>query len=100
MTPSTACKLAGDLLVRRQAAVDDQRQRGEVLLQARDDLIAQRRQLAVFLRAHALQPGIAGVDDEDLAAARRRHRADEVANERIALVAIDADPVLDRHRNR
>ena len=73
---------------------------GKVALQAVHDVVAQRRQLAVLLRAEALQPGVAGVDDEDLAAARVGDGADEIAHEVVALEPVDADAVLHRHRQR
>jgi hypothetical protein len=45
-----------------------------------------------------LQPGIAGVHDEDAAAAALGHRADEVTHEGVVLAAVDANAVLHRHR--
>ena len=64
-----------------------------------DHLVAQRRHLPVFFRAQALEPSVASVDDEDLAAGLG-DGADEVARKLVVLGPIDADAVLDRHRDR
>ena len=91
-------QLLGDLLVARHAAVDADRERREVALELVDGGVAQRRHLAVFLGAQAFQPSVAGVHHEHLAAGLG-HRADEVAHELVVLLAIDADAMLDRHRD-
>ena len=62
-------QMLGDLLIAGDAAVEHDGQRREVGLQPVHHLVAQRRHLAVFLRAQALQPGVARVHDEDAAAA-------------------------------
>jgi hypothetical protein len=79
------------------APVEDDFQGGEIRLQAIDHLVAQRRHLAVFLGAEALEPGLAGVDGE-ASAARRRHPGDEVLQVGVGIALVDADPGLDRHR--
>ena len=63
------------------------------------DVVAQRRNFAVFLRRKSLQHGVARMDDEDLAAGGR-DGADEVADEAVIFAVVEPDPVLDRHRNR
>ena len=75
------------------AAIDDEDELRKVGLQRPDDVVAQRRQRAVFLRADAAQPGVARVDDEDAAAAFG-DGADEVAHEAVVLGAVEADAVL------
>ena len=45
------------------AAVDADEQIGKLLLHSDNKVVVQRRYLAVFLGAEALQPGLAGVDD-------------------------------------
>ena len=55
-----------DLLQRLHAAVEQDFQVREVALELVDDLVAQRRDLAVLLRAQSLEDGIARVDDEGL----------------------------------
>jgi hypothetical protein len=92
-------QVRGDLLVRLHPAVEHDGQLRKLALELVDQLVAQRRHLAVLLGAQALEPGVAGVDDEDLAAGLG-HRADEVAHEGVALFLVDADAVLDRDRQR
>ena len=99
MTPSTAPRCARSSSPLRMPPLSDEGERRKVLLQRDDDVVAQRRQLAVLLRADAVQPGVAGMDDEHLAAALG-DGADEVAHEGVALDAVDADPVLDGDRDR
>ena len=90
-------QVRGDLLVAGHAAIEHDGQLRKLLLEAVDHLVAQRRDLAVLLRAQALEPGVARVHDEH-AAAGLGHGADEVAHEGVALFAVDADAVLHRHR--
>ena len=61
---------ASRLVQRRDAAIDDDGQVRALALQPLDQAIVQRRDVAVLLRRQALQPGLAGMDDE----ARRRRR--------------------------
>ena len=99
MTPSTAprcCSISSSL---RMPPLATKASAGKSLLERGDDVVAQRRQLAVLLRADAVQPGVARMDDEHLAAAVG-DGADEVAHEGVALDAVDADPVLDGDRER
>ena len=93
-------QLRGHRVVAVDAAVDGDGQQRKVGLQAVRHLVTQRRDFAVFLRAQALQPGVARVHDEDLAATALSHGADEVAHEAVILTAGDADAVLHRHRQR
>src|SRR5664280_1415029 len=88
-----------DLVATRNAAIEDEAETRKVMLQAVDRLVAQRRHLPVFLRAQAMQPGIAGMDDEDLATAPLADGADEIAHESVVLEAIDADAMFHGHRN-
>ncbi len=61
------------------------------------DLVAQWRQLSIFLGRQAFEPGVACMHDEHIAPGFG-HRADKVAHEGVVLAAIDADAVLHRHR--
>jgi len=79
-------------------AVGNECERREVLLERGDDVVPQRRQLAVLLRADAVQPGVPGMDDEHVAAALG-NGANEIAHEGVAFDAVDADPVLDGDRD-
>ncbi|XQU70369.1 hypothetical protein OJJOAM_003100 [Cupriavidus sp. H18C1] len=74
---------------------------GEFALQLVGHLVAQRRNLAVFLGAQPLQDRIARMNDKGLATGLG-NRADEIAHEIVMLDRVDADPVLDgdRHRHR
>jgi hypothetical protein len=67
-------------------------------LEAIDVVVLERRDFAVLLRRQALQHRVAGVNDERPAAGLR-HGTDEIAHEGILLDLVDADAVLDRHRD-
>ena len=83
-------------LVGGEAAVDGKGELRKVGLQLAHHLVAQGRNIAVFLRAQALQPGIARVHDEH-GAACIRHGAHEVAHKAVAFFLVDANAVLHRH---
>ena len=85
--------------MRGDTAVQHHRQCREVALERMHQFVAQRRNLAVLLGRQALEPGIAGVHDEDLATGLT-DRTDEVAHKTIVLFAVYAYAVLDRHRYR
>jgi len=87
-----------DVVGAANAPVGDEGERRKVRLQRGHDVMAQRRQLAILLRADAVQPGVARVDDEHVAAAVG-DGADEVAHEGVTLDAVDADPVLNGDRD-
>jgi hypothetical protein len=97
-TCSRVSQLRVHRLVRLEAAVDGDGQVREILLEPCRDLVAQRRDLAVFLRAQALQPGVARMHGEH-AAACFGHGAHEVAHEAVVFAPSDADAVLHRHRH-
>ena len=73
-------------------------QPGELRLEPVDELVAQRRNLAILLRRQPAQHGLARVHDEH-AATRLRHDTDEIAQEAVILVLVDPDAALDRHRD-
>src|SRR3546814_14999850 len=77
------------------AAVDRDVERGEFPFQAVNQCMAERRQRPVFLRTQSLQPRLACMNDETLAAGLR-NGADEVPQGRPLLLIVDADPRLDR----
>ena len=64
-----AVQVAQDFPELRNPAVYDYRQFGKLGLEAVDDLVAKRRNFPVLLGAQPFQPRLAGVDDEDAAAA-------------------------------
>ena len=80
------------------AAVDDEFQGGKVSLQTQHPLRLQRWNVAVFLGRQALQPGIAGMHDEEFAT-RLRDGAHKVPHEVVALATVNADAVFHRHGN-
>ena len=75
------------------------RERGELALQPMHARIVERRNLAILLRAQAVQPRLARVHDERVAAGRRDGR-DEAAHELVGIVVVDAEPRLHRHGHR
>ena len=84
---------------RGDAAVDDDLQLGMRGLEPIHAAIVERRDLAVLLGRQALQPGLARMHDEGPAACRRDGR-DEALEVRLAVLLVDADAALDRHRHR
>ena len=88
------------MLLRRgeihDAAVDRQRQIGMGSLQLMDQRIVERGNVAVVLRAQALQPGLAGMDDD-----RRRARRLDARGQReqrlARLLRVDPDAAFDGH---
>ena len=85
-------RLGGD------AAVDDDLEVGPFALEAIRPVVAQRRDLAVLLRAQALEPGVARMHHER-PASRRRDRVDEVAEPAVVVVVVDAQAALHRYRH-
>src|SRR5436190_18500003 len=90
--------LAFNLRTGGDAAVDDDLELREFALQPIDVVVLERRYLAVLLRRQSLEDRIARVDDEG-AAAGFSDRADEIAHEVVFLDLVDADAMLDRHRD-
>ena len=80
-----------------QPAVEDDLQLREIGLELLDHVIAQRRYIAVLLRRQPFEYGDARMHDKGIAPGSV-YLTDEVAELGIAVVAIDADPMLDRHR--
>ena len=85
------------LVQRLDAAVDDDVQLREFLLQPIHRLVAERRNLAVLLRRQAFQPGLARMHDEGLAAGFG-DGLDEAAHEHVVLGLVHAEAMLDGHR--
>ena len=81
-------------LIGLDTAVDGNGELRKLGLEAVHHLVAQGRDVAVFLRAQALQPRVARMHDEH-GAARLGHGADEVAHKAVVLHLVDADAVLD-----
>lgn len=80
------------------AAVDDDCKAGVGVLEAIDTAVVERWDLAVFLGRQSLQPGLASVYDEHLAAGAgdSPHEAFEVG---LAVLIVDADPAFDSDGN-
>ena len=87
------------LLQRLDAAVENNLQRSEVLLQLRRHVIAQGWNVAVLLWRQPFQNRNPSMHRKT-AAARVLHRPDKVTQLGITVPPIDPDTVLDRHRNR
>nr|GEX44184.1 transaldolase [Tanacetum cinerariifolium] len=87
------------LLQRLDATVEDNFQLGKVMLELGGDIIAQRRDVTVFLGRQTLKDGDAGVHGE-AGATGIADGADELAQLLVTVASIDADAVLHRHRNR
>ena len=79
---------------------DDDLQLGELALEAVHLGVPEPRDLAIVLGREAFQDGVTRVHDEGPAIRASRDRLDETAHEVVVLRAIDAEPVLDRHRDR
>ncbi len=86
------------ILQAADAAVDGDAQLREFLLELVDLLVTQRRDLPVFLRRQARQPGLARMHHEHLAAGRG-HGFDEGAQEHVVLAVVDADAAFHRDRH-
>ncbi|MNN62220.1 hypothetical protein D3C81_1775040 [compost metagenome] len=81
------------------AAIDDDFQAGEILLELIGEFIAQRRDFAILFRAQALEDRIACMHDEGIATGIG-NRADKVTHKIIRRNVIDTDPMLDGHIDR
>jgi hypothetical protein len=87
-----------DLFVGLDAAVHGDQQARKVFFELVGQLVTQRRNLAVFFRRQAIEPGITSVHDKNFAP-RIAHRTHKVAHKVVALDAVNADAVLHRHRH-
>ena len=85
-----------DFVGRFHPAVYQDFQFGKVFFEPVNDVIAQRRDVAVFFRGKSLEDGVSGVDDEGTAP-RFGDFADEVADKVVGMDVIDADAVFDGH---
>ena len=63
------------------------------------EVVVERRDLAVLLRAQALEPGLAGVDG-DPPHPGLGHQGEEGGEHALGVLVVDADPALDGHRHR
>ena len=88
-----------DCVQRIHAAIDDNAQSGEIAFQAVDVVVFQRRHFAVVFRREAFEHRIAGVHEKGFAA-RVGHRCDKVAYEIVSLDRVNAEAMLDGHRDR
>ena len=88
-------QVSGDCFVGSDAAVDDDFQLGELLLEAVNVIVFQRRNIAVFFGGESVQPCVAGMDDEGFAGGFVAQRADEIGNGLVFSLPVDADTVFD-----
>jgi hypothetical protein len=79
-------------------AIDDDRHVGQRALQAIDPVIVERRDVAVFLRRQALQPGLSGVHDQRVRAGLD-HAARQRIERRFRILIVDSDPAFHGDRN-
>jgi len=92
-------QLALDRIPGDEPPVQHEHERREIAGEPAYHVVAQRWHLAVLLRRQPLQHRVACVHDEHVASGLR-HRPDEIAHERVILDGVEADAVLDRHRQR
>ena len=82
-----------------QAPVEDDRPVGMGALQLMNEAVIERRDRPVVLGTEALEPGLAGMDDQARPrpppSRRRQRRTERVSR----LLLVDADAALDRDRN-
>src|SRR5262245_48918389 len=83
---------------RGDAAIDHDLKPGICTLEAIDALMVERRDLTVLLGREALEPSLAGVNDEGLAP-RIGHKANEAIEILIFILVVDANTAFDRDRN-
>ena len=76
------------------AAIEDDLQRWILALHAIDQIVIQRRHVAVLFRRQALQPGLAGMHGEAGHARRRAHR-DQGAQTFFGILVVHADAAFD-----
>lgn len=86
----------GNLFVCGDAAIDQDLQRREILLELVGVFVFQRRNLAVFLGRETFQDRVARVHDKG-GTAGLVNPADEIAHEFIVLDLVDTDAVFHRH---
>ena len=80
------------------AAIDDDGHVGQRGLEPIDQVVIERRDVAVFLRRQALQPGFSGMHDQRVGAGRD-HAARQHVERNFRILVVDADPAFDRDRN-
>ncbi len=90
-------ELVARLSERADAAVRDHLELREVKLDLVHEIVAKRRDFAVFFRAEAGEPGLARMDD-DRPATGRGDGFDEALEKVVVVVLVDPDPGLDRNR--
>ena len=86
-------KMGVDLLTAADAAVENDFQLREILLQPVDPVVIERRDGAVFLGAEAGEPCLARMDDEGLDT-HRLHGRDKAGEMGVAVEIVNADPRL------
>ncbi len=80
------------------SAIDDDRQVRILALDLIDEIVVERRHVAIFLRRQSIQPRLARMHDEDADAGC--FTAFEHQSERVMrFLIVDTEAALDRHRN-
>ena len=82
----------------RNTTIDNDFQVGPLVFEAINEAVAQRRHIAVFLRAQTLKMGLAGMNGER-GATGVRHRLHERSQIVVGVVVVDADAAFHRYRN-
>ncbi len=88
------------LFQRFNTAVDGHGQVWEVALKLIDTRVVQGRDLAVLFGTEPREPGLAGMDNKRLTLAPAGNGINKAAKEFIAVLIVNADAGLHRHRNR
>jgi hypothetical protein len=83
----------------RDATVQHDREAGKGRLHAQHEIVVERRDLAVLLGAQPFEPGLAGMD-RDPRHPRRLEPGEQVGQNRLRILVVDADAALHRDRHR
>ncbi len=83
------------LLMRMDAAIDDDREIAEPLFQTLNARMIERRNVPVFARAEAVEPGLARVNDQRIGAGGN-DGVGKTVERFLDVLIVDAEPALDR----
>ena len=86
--------MMGNLRVGGDAAIHNDAQGRKIFFQLIGQLIPQRRNLSVLFGRQTLQPSVACMHDENLAA-RLTHRAHKIAHKIVAFNLVNTNAMLD-----
>src|SRR5476649_2669159 len=83
------------LIKRVNAAIDDDREIFDPLLQPMNARVIERRDIPVLARAETVEPGLAGVNDQRIRAGGN-DGVGETVERFLDVLIVDAEPALDR----